>query len=192
MTGIKAQAGLIRIATTLSVKALEEACVVAVNYPNFTTAFGSAGEHHAYEGGLAIHTEEVVTFAMNMCRMFPNADEDVVITAAIFHDLMKIREYNPMYSCNPFHPNTVVGIQKTPYRNLVRHVAGSHAEFLKCIAGKEVPESKELNIEHAILAHHGRKEHGSPIEPQTVEAYILHYADMLSVKFGPATKRLDQ
>jgi 3'-5' exoribonuclease len=42
-----------------------------------------------------------------------------------------------------------------------------------------------MRIEHAILAHHGRQEWGSPVEPVTAEAYILHYADMLSVRFGP-------
>jgi 3'-5' exoribonuclease len=40
---------------------------------------------------------------------------------------------------------------------------------------------------HCILSHHGRKDWGSPVEPATLEALVLHQADMLSAKFG-ATK----
>jgi 23S rRNA maturation-related 3'-5' exoribonuclease YhaM len=37
---------------------------------------------------------------------------------------------------------------------------------------------------HCMLSHHGRREWGSPVEPVTPEAYILHVADMLSSREG--------
>lgn len=43
----------------------------------------------------------------------------------------------------------------------------------------------EKAVGHCILAHHGRKDWGSPIEPQTQEAYLLHAADTWSSRFGP-------
>jgi 3'-5' exoribonuclease len=43
-------------------------------------------------------------------------------------------------------------------------------------------EELKTSVGHCILAHHGRQEWGSPIEPQTVEAMIIHYADMLSAQ----------
>lgn len=177
------------LAASLENEALKTACMGVINHPKFSTAYGSAGEHHAYEGGLIIHTAEVVDFAYGMATvMFCHADVDVdaVITAAIFHDFMKIEEYERDVNSDgiPFGP-----IKKTKYRNLVRHVAGSHAEFMMAVAGKDVPEDTKLKIEHAMLAHHGRKEWGSPVEPQTVEAFILHNADMASVLYGPCSKR---
>ena len=76
-----------------------------------------------------------------------------------------------------------MGLVKTPYRNLVRHVAGSHAEFIRLTAylsDDHLSPEKKMKIEHAMLAHHGRKEWGSPVEPATAEAFILHAADMMS------------
>ena len=35
------------------------------------------------------------------------------------------------------------------------------------------------HILHVILAHHGTNEHGSPVEPQTLEALIVHSIDTL-------------
>ena len=175
---------------------LEEICMdEVINHPKFATQFGSAGKHHAFPGGLLVHTSEVVTYAAEMAKMFEGVcDEDVLITAAVFHDLMKINEYELVQDSSPGHLVTDVygrlstHIGKTEYRNLVRHVAGSHAEFMKAIVDHDIPDGVVLGIEHAILAHHGRQEYGSPTEPKTVEARILHYADMFSAEHGPASK----
>ena len=146
---------------------------------SFQTAFGSgsAEKHHGYEGGLIVHTAEVTSYAAQMSKMFQGVDYDVLITAAIFHDFKKILEYQLEQT----------QIVKTQYRKLVRHVAGSHAEFMVALNCEEetVPPEKVLGVEHAILAHHGRFEWGSPVEPQTLEALILHQADVFSSLYGP-------
>ena len=201
MTESKAKELLLHYVDMLSIPALEDACNKVIDHPKFYTQVGSAGEHHAYPGGLIIHTAEVTDFAFNMTKTFNEvatagalADEDVVITAAIYHDFMKINEYEILHASSPGsivmdkygRPATYIG--KTDYRNLVRHVAGSHAAFLMEIQNKNVPPDVVLGIEHAILAHHGRKEWGSPIEPQTIEAKIVHDADTFSVKFGQGAR----
>ena len=172
---------------------LRAMCQEVIDHPRFNTQFGSAGEHHAYPGGLVVHTFEVVKYAYQMTKMFPKADLDVVLTAAIFHDFMKIAEYQEgcsgVYLAGPdangyYYNETTIEPVKTPYRNLIRHVAGSYAKFMVALDETDVSEEKAEAIGHAILAHHGRKEWGSPIEPQTVEAYIVHTADMFSVRFG--------
>lgn len=158
----------------------------------FQTSYASAGKHHSYPGGLAVHTLEVLEGALAMAKAYPNADKEVIIVSAIFHDYMKIREYEPSVSgSGKYEDGTQVKIGKTPYRNLIRHVAGSHAEFVCTIRDYEYdygdkPEWQEKNmkIQHCILSHHGRQECGSPIEPQIVEAHILHFADMLSSRYG--------
>jgi 3'-5' exoribonuclease len=194
MTESKAKELLLYYTALVTIPALEDACNKVIYNPKFYTQVGSAGEHHAYPGGLIIHTAEVTDYAVKMSTMFEEADEDVIITAAIYHDFMKINEYEIRQSSTPdslvfdAFGKPATYIAKTDYRNLVRHVAGSHAAFLMEIQHKDVYPDVVLGIEHAILAHHGRKEWGSPIEPQTVEARIVHDADTFSVKFGQGAR----
>lgn len=157
----------------------------------FAETYGSAGMHHAYPGGLAIHVYEVLKGALALAEEYPEADKVVLTVAAIFHDSMKMREYDPSVKGEgKYSDGTPVLFGKTKYSKLVRHVAGSHAAFmcaLACYDPDTFPENWEdtvMKIEHCILAHHGRKEWGSPVEPQIVEAQILHFADMLSYEYG--------
>ncbi len=170
----------------------EQLCMTVLYDPRFLVAYGSAGQHHAYEGGLVVHTSEVLETSIHLSNIYSGANREVLTVAAIYHDYLKIKEYLPEVQGTGTYSNGVpVKFGKTPYRNLVRHVAGGHAEFLKNLdkyrdvnPQTEEFENKVLNVEHCLLAHHGRPEWGSPVEPQTVEANILHMADMLSMQFG--------
>ena len=195
----------------LSYPALGEICTKVIDTPKFGTQYGSAGDHHHYPGGLLIHTAEVVGYAVSIADMFDEADLDVIVTAGIFHDYMKIDEYERR-AIDPYKEGLVVDvggkfgpvacgkeitheIVKTDYRKLVRHVAGSHAAFLVMLREADrltdlVPANVVVGIEHAILAHHGRYEWGSPVLPQTLEATILHNSDVLSQKFGYSSKEI--
>src|SRR4051794_5735613 len=51
------------------------------------------GGHHAYLGGLLEHTVAVAQLALETCILHPRLNSDVLITAAIVHDLGKIREF---------------------------------------------------------------------------------------------------
>jgi len=44
--------------------------------------------------------------------------------------------------------------------------------------------SKLDNILHIIASHHNLKEWGSPIQPNSIEAWIIHYAENISAKIG--------
>lgn len=150
----------------------------AVCDPRFQQGFGSAERHHAFPGGLIVHTAEVTALALDMARSFGQVSFDVLATAAILHDFMKIHEYE----LGPLGE-----VIKTEYRKMVRHLAGSHAMFFASVAHlseDDVPGSIRMRIEHAMLAHHGRLEWQTAVEPITPEAHILHYADMLSSRFG--------
>jgi 3'-5' exoribonuclease len=58
---------------------------------------------------------------------------------------------------------------------MVREAASKIAGF---------PDELLLNLEHAILAHHGRREYGSPVVPQTIEALVVSYVDDLDAKMN--------
>jgi len=143
----------------------------------FVKGYGAAangGEHahHAYPGGLAVHTYEVASIALDTAKTNSlKVNIPVLLTAAICHDYKKVEDYDSSGN-------------KTEYRKLVRHLSGSHAWFANKALEYNLLPSLVIEVEHCILAHHGRQEWGSPIEPQTVEASILHYADMLSMQYG--------
>lgn len=148
----------------------------------------STSKHHAYEGGLAVHTSEVLRYALAAADP-PTLRVDLVIltVSAIMHDFCKILDYEK-------RGGKWVNAQ---YRYLVRHVSGSHAEFCRLFGspvtdtfgtmaqrGGGLSEAQYLGIQHCLLSHHGRQEFGSPVEPQTIEALLLHQADEVSAQFG--------
>lgn len=133
--------------------------------PRFQISPGGSEHHHNYPHGLVIHVNEVM---QNVLSMSSNPSDDL-ITAVIWHDYMKIKDY-------ALDGDQVV---KLPYLKLINHVAGSAMEFHHAALGL-LPSAQLENIEHLLLSHHGRKEWGSPVEPLTAEAFILHAADMMS------------
>ena len=136
----------------------------------FRTGIASSGHHpaaHQTPGGLPIHTAEV----LHHCLSVFNAEVSlpVLITATIWHDYLKTEEYTL----------TNVGVvMKTLYARRIGHVVGGALEFADRSAGWDLPEREA--ILHCLLSHHGRREWGSPVTPATLEAHILHWADMLS------------
>lgn len=140
---------------------------IVLDDPRFSVAPGGVTKHHDFKHGLVIHVSEVMSNVNKMTHYNPS---DELTTAVIWHDYMKVREYDL---------DSEGKVVKLPYRNFVRHVAGSamqfHFEAASCL-----PTGILDRVEHLLLSHHGRKEWGSPIEPATAEAFILHAADMMS------------
>jgi 3'-5' exoribonuclease len=135
--------------------------------PTFFTSPGGATKHHDYEHGLVIHVEEVMQNVLKMTQFNPSCE---LATAVIWHDYMKTADYGLDAE------NKVV---KLPYRKMIGHLPGSAMEFHRQAYGK-IPLGQLERIEHLLLSHHGRREWGSPVEPATAEAFILHAADMMS------------
>jgi 3'-5' exoribonuclease len=90
---------------------------------------------------------------------------------SVFHDYGKINEYQYKDGKS----------SKLLFSKRVGHVAWSWSFFISLTATDERRSDVE-EIGHAILAHHGRREWGSPVEPDTRLAYIVHTADMLSAR----------
>lgn len=138
----------------------------------------STSKHHDWRGGLLQHTRQVAMAAKAIvdlsynCNM--NLDKQVVLTACVFHDFGKIYDY--------YLNSADFKWQKTAHYHTIHHVAKSYSYFLEKVAAFdhiEVPFKEAVS--HCILAHHGRLEYGSPVVPQTREAWTVHIADMTSV-----------
>lgn len=159
-------------------KDIFDACRYVTLDKNFLLFPASCDKHHAYSSGLLIHTAEVLQYATELGSL-AGADQDVLVPAAIWHDYAKIYDYAEIKDEKGEKKWT-----KTPYCTKIRHVVGSYHKFMSYMAGKAVGKETLLeDIGHAMLAHHGRYEWGSPVEPRTKEALILHQADMLSANY---------
>ena len=52
---------------------------------------------------------------------------------------------------------------------LSRDIVNNYIKKIKCF-----PNEDKIKLEHLILSYQGRKEWQSPVEPQTLEAVLLH------------------
>ncbi len=82
------------IIQTVNNSPLRDTCYQVIDDPKFSEAPASLSHHHAYTGGLAEHTLEVLRY-LNPWTVVLKPNVDVLITAAVWHDYMKIREYVP-------------------------------------------------------------------------------------------------
>ena len=137
--------------------------------------------HHAFTGGLIEHMWSIARISCWLAGHYgkyyhdlnPPLNKDVIIAAGIMHDLGKLveLEFHPVkakYSISgQLIGHTVLG------RDMVREAAAKIDGF---------PLETLLQLEHAILSHHGRKDYGAPVVPQTIEALIVSFADDLDAK----------
>lgn len=126
--------------------------------------------HHACVGGLLEHSLDIARQVVVVSRRYPELDRDLVATVALLHDIGKIESYRRTGGVFDF---TDVG-------RLLGHIYVGAARVDRAISRIEgFPEELRLRVIHAILAHHGEREKGSPVTPRTPEAIALHYADNL-------------
>lgn len=128
--------------------------------------------HHGFVGGLLEHTLSVTNTCDYFAKKYPLLKRDLLITAAICHDIGKVKEL----SAFPENDYTDEG-------NLLGHIVMGYemiGEAVKNIEG--FPKSLEDELKHCILAHHGKLEFGSPKKPALVEAVALNFADDIDAK----------
>lgn len=135
---------------------------------------GSVVGHHAQIGGLLKHVVEVAIIAKSAARAL-QANVDLTVTGALLHDIGKVESY-------------VVdrgGFAYTTRGNLVGHVALGCLMLTERVSASSPPActpEQLTELQHLILSHHGALEFGSPVQPMTAEAEIVHWADEASAK----------
>jgi len=103
------------------------------------------GGHHAYLGGLIEHTVAVATLALETCALHPRLDSDLLVTAAILHDVGKIREFD-----------LGAEIALSDEGALLGHLTLGHQMISEQVAALgSFPPDKLLALLHCVLGHHG-------------------------------------
>ena len=101
------------------------------------------GGHHAYLGGLLEHTVAVATMALELCILHPRLDRDVLLSAAIVHDLGKTREFTYGAEIARSAEGRMLGHIELGMRVIAAHVPAS------------LDAERRLSLEHCVLLHHG-------------------------------------
>ena len=128
--------------------------------------------HHGFVGGLLEHTLSVTKLCDFYCKRYPILNRDLLLTAAMCHDIGKVKEI----SAFPVNDYTDDG-------QLLGHIVMG-AQMLGERAAKidGFPHNLLAELQHCILAHHGKLEYGSPKVPALIEAVALNYADDTDAK----------
>ncbi len=124
--------------------------------------------HHAYRGGLLEHVLKLAEVGSLLAGAY-DADPDLILAGAVLHDLGKLEELDYDGATRYSLSGNLVG-HITLGVIMVRDAAGKIEGF---------PDDLLLRIEHLIVSHHGARDHGSPVEPMSVEAFIFSALDDL-------------
>ncbi|MEH3052852.1 MAG: HD domain-containing protein [Patulibacter minatonensis] len=103
----------------------------------------SRGGHHAYLGGLIEHTVAVAQLCWELCELHPRLDRDLLVTAAIVHDLGKVREFT-----------YAAAIELSEEGRLIGHLELG-LDILRQHRPPQLTEPRWLSLAHCVLTHHG-------------------------------------
>ena len=156
-----------------------------VDSPAFAKAFqfhsAAKSVHHGFVGGLLEHTLSVAKMCDYYSSCYPQLNRDLLLTAAIFHDIGKTKELSRF----PENDYTDDG-------QLLGHIIiGTEmvGKGIRAIPG--FPEVLAVELKHCILAHHGELEYGSPKKPALLEALALNFADNTDAKLETMIEALN-
>lgn len=138
----------------------------------FRASSAAKSVHHGFVGGLLEHTLSVTKLCDYYCTAYPILKRDLLLTAAMCHDIGKTKEI----SAFPENDYTDDG-QLLGHIVMGAQMVAEHAASLQGF-----PHGMLTQLQHCILAHHGKYEYGSPKIPALIEALALNYADDTDAK----------
>jgi 3'-5' exoribonuclease len=128
--------------------------------------------HHAYIGGLLEHVVGLCGLAKLVAAHYPELDVDLLLTAAMLHDVGKLDEL--CYERSVAY--TVEG-------QLLGHIVMELETVTRAMdAIESFPAKLKTVVEHMLISHHGQYEFGSPKLPMIREALVFHYLDDMDSK----------
>ena len=126
------------------------------------------GGHHAYLGGLLEHTVAVSTLARELCDLHRRLNSDLLLSAAIVHDLGRLREFR-----------LGADIELTEQGRLLGHITLGIQMLGERMSSAGLDEERRLALSHCVLTHHGAASApgGRFGSPEAVALYRLNGVD---------------
>lgn len=124
------------------------------------------GRHHAYLGGLLEHTVAVASLALELCAVHQRLDRDLLLCAAVVHDLGKTEEFSYGAEIERTNSGRMLGHVQLGLRLIARH------------APRGLREERRLSLEHCVALHHGA-EAGAELRFASAEAAALYRINAL-------------
>ncbi|MFB3855516.1 MAG: 3'-5' exoribonuclease YhaM family protein [Vicinamibacterales bacterium] len=136
--------------------------------------------HHAWRGGFLEHVLKIAELSLGMAAAY-GARRDLLVAGAIVHDLGKLQELDYDVSATYSREGRLVG-HLTLGVIMLREIALAIPDF---------PPVLLTELEHLIVSHHGSHDLGSPVEPMTLEAFLLSAADDIDAKVNQIQQAID-
>lgn len=127
--------------------------------------------HHNYQSGLAYHTVTMLKIAKSLADIYPELNKDLLYALIILHDIKKCSEYTG-----------VINTERTLEGKLKGHLAMISEEIGITAMELGIEGEEVLLLQHGVGSHHGKLEWGSFVQPQIMEAEIVHFIDMIDAK----------
>ncbi len=123
--------------------------------------------HHAYLGGLLEHTVAVATMALELCTLHPRLDRDLLLSAAIVHDLGKTREFTYGAEIQRSREGALLGHVELGLRVIAEHAPAT------------LDGERRLALEHCVILHHGPEPSSGQrfASPEALALYRLNALD---------------
>ncbi len=123
--------------------------------------------HHAYLGGLLEHTVAVATLALELCPLHPRLDRDLLLSAAIVHDLGKTRAYTYGAEIARSREGMLLGHVELGLRVIAEHAPAA------------LDGERRLALEHCVILHHGPESSSGQRfgSPEALALYRLNALD---------------
>ena len=137
---------------------------------SFRTIPAAKSVHHAFLGGLLMHTANMVKIADFLAGMYPETiDRSLLLTGTLLHDMAKAQEF--VFSQLGLATDYSIKGQ------LLGHLVMGAQDAAETAARLGVPEEKSVLLQHLILSHHGEPEFGAAVRPLCAEAELLSLID---------------
>lgn len=147
------------------------------NYERFCEWPAAQSHHGSVRHGLLAHSIRVARLAQQLAAGYgPDMlahDAELVIAAALLHDVGKIWTL-PRVAGGPL-PQEARQLDHVTMGVLMTRTAAEQVT-------PSVSDARLTDLLHAMLAHHGTREWGAPVEPHSAEAWLVHLADLAEAR----------
>lgn len=150
----------------------------------FPTLPAAKSIHHAFIGGLLMHTGNMLQIADYLAGLYPDTvDRDLLLAGTLLHDFGKVKEFSLS------HLGLVVDYSTEG--QLLGHLVLGAQEVAAVAESLNIPDEKKSLLQHMLLSHHGEPQMGAAVTPVCVESELLHLIDRIDSKTEIYRESLD-